>query len=102
MKELTANNFTKEIAKGLFLVDFFAVWCGPCRMLAPILEDVAEQLQGKATIAKVDIDKDESLAAQFDVSSVPTMIIFKDGKVLEKVIGLRDAKALKALVEKHL
>ena len=71
------------------LVDFYATWCGPCKMLSPILEDVAAELPENATIAKLDIDESLDTAKEFNVMSVPTMIIFKDGKEVERLIGLR-------------
>lgn len=98
MKHLTDANFSKETAKGVTLVDFHANWCGPCRMLAPVLEQVAKDLQGKAVIAKVDIDSESSTAAQFQITSVPTMILFKDGKEVKRVIGLKNAETIKEMI----
>jgi thioredoxin 1 len=102
IKEFTSDNFTKDTAKGVFLIDFFAVWCGPCRMLTPILEELAEKLTQKAFIGKIDIDKEESLAAKFQVMSVPTLILFKNGKEIDRVVGLRDIDFLKSFIEKAL
>lgn len=98
MKHLTDADFSKETAKGVTLVDFHANWCGPCRMLAPVLEQVAKDLQGKAVIAKVDIDTESNTAAQFQITSVPTMILFKDGKEVKRIIGLKNAEAIKELI----
>src|SRR5262249_31086412 len=94
-KHLTDDNFISEIATGVTLVDFHADWCGPCRMLAPVLEQVSKEVKGKATIAKVDIDSEQKTAAQFQITSVPTMILFKDGKEVNRLIGLRNADAIK-------
>lgn len=98
LKHLKDANFSKETAKGVTLVDFHANWCGPCRMLAPVLEQVAKEISGKATIAKVDIDTEQNTAAQFQITSVPTMILFKDGKEVKRMIGLKNAQAIKEMI----
>ncbi len=98
IKHLTDDNFTQEIAGGVTVVDFHAEWCGPCRMLAPVLEQVAGEVQGKAVIAKVDIDSEQKTAAQFQITSVPTLILFKDGKEVNRLVGLRNADAVKEFV----
>ena len=98
IKHLTDATFSKEISKGVTLVDFHADWCGPCRMLAPVLEQVAGDVEGKAFIAKVDIDSEQNTAAQFQITSVPTLILFKDGKEVNRLIGLRNADAIKDFV----
>ena len=92
VKHFTDSNFKEEIKKGVTLVDFSAAWCGPCRMLSPIIEEVAKNFENKATVAKVDIDSDQKIAAEYQVTSVPTMILFKDGKEVERMVGLRDAE----------
>jgi thioredoxin 1 len=98
MKHLTDANFAEEIKRGVTLVDFHANWCGPCRMLAPVLEKVAKDIEGKATIAKVDIDSEQKTASQFQITSVPTMILFKDGKEVNRLVGLRNADAVKEFI----
>jgi len=98
MKYLTDANFDTEVAKGTILVDFHANWCGPCRMLAPVLEQVAKEIKGKATIGKVDIDNEQKTATRFQITSVPTMILFKDGKEVNRLVGLRNADAIKQFV----
>ena len=97
-KHLSDENFANEIQKGVTLVDFYADWCGPCRMLTPILEEVAKQVEGKATIAKLDIDAAQNVAGQFQITSVPTMILFKDGKEVNRLIGLKNADAVKSFI----
>ena len=85
IQHLTDNNFHKSIGKGLALIDFFAVWCGPCRMLTPILEELADKYDGKEVlIGKIDIDTDQKIAAEYQVSSVPTLILFKETDVLSR------------------
>jgi len=102
IKMLDESNFSKEIESGVTLIDFFAEWCGPCRMLAPVVEDVADSLKDKASFGKVDIDKQVKLATEYQVTSIPTLVLFKDGKEIDRIVGLRDEKALKKFVEKAL
>ena len=80
MKILTKDDFQTEIKKGVVLVDFYADWCGPCRMLTPVLEKLAKELQPSVTIAKLDIDEAQDIASSFEVTSVPTLILFRQGK----------------------
>ena|SRR3989338_4987095 len=98
MKHLTDGNFDQEIKKGVTLVDFHASWCGPCRTLAPVLEQVAKEVTGKAVVAKVDIDSEQKTASTFQITSVPTMILFKDGKEVNRLVGLRNADAIKSFI----
>ena len=98
MKHLTDENFETEVKHGVTLVDFHANWCGPCRMLAPVLEQVAKDVKGKASIGKVDIDNEQKTASRFQITSVPTMILFKDGKEMSRLVGLRTAEAVKELI----
>ena len=91
LSNLTAESFEAEVknGKGLVLVDFYATWFGPCKMLAPVLEQVADEVKEKATIKKLDIDECLDIAKEFNVMSVPTMILFKDGKEVERIVGFR-------------
>ncbi|MBI3236945.1 MAG: thioredoxin [Chlamydiales bacterium] len=98
LKKLTEDSFHEEIKQGVFLVDFYADWCGPCRMMTPVLEKVAEEMKEVATIAKLDIDHAQKVAGSFQVTSVPTLILFKQGKEVGRLVGLRDANAIKEFI----
>jgi thioredoxin 1 len=98
------GTFDAEILKSdrPALVDFWAPWCGPCRAIAPVLEELAEEYKGRLTVAKVNVDENRKLAGNHGVMSIPTMILFKDGKVLDKLIGLVPKERLKELMDKAL
>ena len=91
-----------EEGKGVYVVDFFATWCGPCKMLAPVFEQAGEELKNDATFVKVDIDESLEIAQQFRISTVPTMMIFKDGKVVESLVGFMPKDAIVQKVKSHL
>ncbi len=102
LKYLDDNNFKSTIAHGVTLVDFYADWCGPCRMIAPIVEELASEFHGKATVAKVDIEQAQMVASDFSVTSIPTIIIFKDGKEVKRIVGVRDKETLAAAINAAL
>ena len=102
IKQLSDENFEEGVAAGVVLVDFYADWCGPCRMLAPIVEELAQEMDGKITVAKVDTDQSVNVAAKFEVTSIPTIIFFKDGAVAKRVVGLKDLDALRSIVNEIL
>lgn len=97
-KHLTEESFQEQISRGVTLVDFFADWCGPCRAMTPILEKLAREVSGRATIAKLDVDSAQKTAASFQVTSIPTLILFKDGKEVGRLVGLRDERAIKDFI----
>jgi thioredoxin 1 len=99
---LTQSNFTTEVIQSAqpVLVDFWAEWCGPCKMLAPILDELATEYNGKVRIGKVNIDEYQELAAQYGIRSIPTLLLFKQGQVAEQLVGLRSKRDLKASFDK--
>lgn len=97
--ELTNQNFDKEIENGLVLVDFYAVWCGPCKMMHPVIEELSNNSDIK--IIKVDVDKHEELARKYAVMSIPTLVLFKNGEVIEKNIGFTPKDILESWVENN-
>jgi thioredoxin 1 len=101
---LNEKNFEQEVLKSSLpvLVDFWAEWCGPCRAIAPIIEELSTELSGKMKVAKVDVDQAQDLAAQFEVSSIPTLLIFKNGKVVEEMLGAMPKPQLLAKIQPHL
>lgn len=96
---LTNDNFDATVKEGTVLVDFWATWCGPCKMQAPILEQLDAKMDGAITIGKVDVDEEPVLANRFGVSSIPTLVILKNGEVAEKRVGVTDAATLESLVK---
>ena len=88
MEILTEKNFEEKTKDGIVVVDFFANWCGPCKMMAPVLEQIAKELDGKAKIYKVDVDESEELARKFGVMMIPTIVILENGQQREKHVGL--------------
>lgn len=99
---LSDNDFDEKISKGVVLVDFYADWCGPCRMIAPIIEDLARDFKGRAVIAKVDVDQAQNVASKYNVTSIPTVILFVNGKEDKRVVGVRDKKAFESLLDAAL
>ncbi|MDR3199799.1 MAG: thioredoxin [Planctomycetaceae bacterium] len=93
------TEFNSAVQSGVVLVDFFATWCGPCRMQGPILDALAVEIGNTVKIIKVDADKFQSLAIKYDVSSIPTLILFKDGQVVNRFVGLQQAATLKTAFE---
>lgn len=99
LKHFDDENFTAEIADGVTLVDFYADWCGPCRMMTPIIEELARDMQGKVSVGKLDIDSSQKTTQTFQVTSIPTLILFKNGQELKRIVGLKDLVTLKKLIE---
>ena len=93
-KILGKDNFNDTIANGVTLVDFWAEWCGPCRMQLPILEEVSEEIGERATVGKINVDHELELAQRFGVQSIPTLILFKDGEIIDKMVGVQAKETL--------
>lgn len=102
VKYLNDANFESEIASGVTLVDFFADWCGPCRMIAPIIEELSVELEGKASIAKLDIESAQAVTSKFGVTSIPTIVVFKDGQEFARAVGVKGKDELKGMIEQAL
>jgi thioredoxin 1 len=102
--ELNESNFEQEVLKANtpVLVDFWAVWCGPCKMIAPIVEELAIEYESKLKIGKVDVDNQQQIAMQYGIRSIPTLLVFKDGKVIEQIVGAAPKKSLIEKLLKHL
>ena len=101
---LTEKNFESEVTKSAspVLVDFWAEWCGPCKMISPIIEEIASELQGKLKVAKVNVDNEGNLAAKFNIMSIPTLLVFKNGEVVNQIIGAMPKAQLLAKLQPHL
>jgi len=102
LKHFDDENFDKEVAEGVVLVDFYADWCGPCRMMTPVIEEFAEKNNGKVVVGKLDIDASPGVTQRHQVTSVPTLILFKDGKSVGTFVGLKDLPQLEELVSSAL
>ena len=102
VQHITDAEFQNTVAQGVTLVDFWAPGCGPCRMIAPILDELAGELQSRAKIVKINVDENPLVAGQFGVMSIPTLLLFKDGKKVDQKIGGQAKPALKAFIEQAL
>jgi thioredoxin 1 len=104
VKEYGDNDFSQEVeaSSGVKVVDFWASWCGPCKMIAPIIEELSEEYSGKAEFGKVNVDDNPQLSSKYRVLSIPTILVFNNGTVVETLVGFRPKQELKALIEKYI
>ncbi len=102
--ELNESNFQQEVIASdqPILVDFWAAWCGPCRMVAPVLDELADELDGKLRVGKLNVDDNQDVAFQFQVSSIPTFILFKNGQIQDRMMGAMPKSAFQSFVNRHL
>ena len=100
LKDAEFRAFLEE--KSVALVDFWASWCGPCRMVGPTIEQLAQEYEGRASVGKVNVDEEGGLAGEFGVMSIPTVVLFKDGKEVERLVGVRTIEEYKAIIDAHL
>ena len=104
VKVINDNSFEAEVLKQekVVVVDFWATWCGPCKMIAPIMEELSQELAGKAEFVKVDVDENPGVSQKYRIASIPTIMIFKNGTAVDTLVGFRPKQALKELIEKHI
>ena len=104
MKHVSDDSFESDVLKadGPVLVDFWAPWCGPCKAIAPILEEIATELDGKLTIGKVNVDENEAISAEYGVRAIPTLLLFKGGSVVEQIVGMTSKDALLEKLNTHV
>ncbi len=102
--ELTDDNFKNEVTenKEVILVDFWAPWCGPCLILSPVIEEIAKEYQDKIKIGKLNVDKSEKVASEYNIMSIPTLIIFKDGKPVDQMVGITSKETIKTRIDKAI
>lgn len=102
VKSINESEFNTEIKSGYVLVDFWATWCPPCKMLAPVLDELSKDFVGEIRFVKIDIDKNRSVAGQYQIQSIPTLILFKDGKAVNKWVGLQEKSAFKKVLQEAI
>lgn len=99
--DVTDQNFAQETADGLVLVDFWAPWCGPCKMIAPVLEELDSDMGDKVKIVKLNVDDNQETAGEYGIMSIPTLLLMKDGNVVDQVVGFQPKEKLAELIDKH-
>ena len=102
VKELTGSEFNSFIGEGLVLVDFFADWCMPCIMMAPVIEELSKRFKGKIKFGKIDVDENQAIAQKFKIVSIPNFILFKDGEIIERFVGAMPLEDFEEKLKKHI
>lgn len=102
VRTFTDGNFDQETKNGVVLVDFWAEWCGPCRRLAPTVDALAGEFDGRMTVAKLNVDENPNVPGRFMIRGIPTLLLFKDGQLAETLVGLASKEDITRLIEKHL
>ena len=102
LKTLTDSNFDQEIQTGVVLVDFWAEWCGPCRRISPIVEELAGQYDGRATVGKLNVDENPNVPGRFMIRGIPTLLLFKNGQLADTLVGLAPKEDIAKMIDKHL
>ena len=102
IENVTDQSFAEETADGLVLVDFWAPWCGPCKMIAPVLEEIDGEMSDKVKIVKLNVDENQETAGKYGVMSIPTLLLMKDGNIVDQVIGFQPKEALVNVINKHV
>ena len=101
-KHLTDSEFVAQTAQGVSVVDFWAPWCGPCRMQSPVIDQLSDEMAGQVEFFKMNVDEEQKVAQEFGIMSIPTLLVKKDGEVVEKLVGFHDAARLKAVLANYL
>lgn len=99
---VTDDNFSQETADGLVLIDFWAPWCGPCKMIAPVLEEIDSEMGDKVKIVKLNVDENQDTAGRYGIMSIPTLLLMKDGNIVDQVIGFQPKENLVSVINKHV
>jgi thioredoxin 1 len=102
LRTLTDSNFDQEIKDGVVLVDFWAEWCGPCRRIAPIVEELAGQYDGRATVGKLNVDENPNVPGRFMIRGIPTLLLFKNGQLADTLVGLAPKEDIARMIDRHL
>jgi thioredoxin 1 len=102
LRTLTDSNFDQEIKNGVVLVDFWAEWCGPCRRIAPIVEELAGQYDGRATVGKLNVDENPNVPGRFMIRGIPTLLLFKNGQLADTLVGLAPKEDIARMIDRHL
>jgi thioredoxin 1 len=100
--ELTNENYSEFTKEGVVLVDVWASWCGPCKAIAPIVDQISEDFEGKATVGKLEADKHREIVSELGVRNIPTLLLYKDGEVVDKIVGMTDKEKLSTLINQNI